>query len=298
MATFQAQTRGRNSRKRSFHETESIENDRNHETQSPAYHIYENPRKRQKLSPIQSVLKNAPKFNHKTSTFSPYHSSSSGNITDSNKKPISIFYQISDYTPQQIHNILKYTKFGENRPILLFADNDIDNFWIRSNRHHGPCRRSCIYDGNNNTTLIGKYDHYGHKFKDFMSVGIITKYLHSKQALDGEDMTEFKAGIDAGFEIIHALIEKNKMNTIIIPSKFPLSKRNKNEIFHRLDDGLHGKHKHLWYIQQKINELERKYAKNYTFVDCPVLFDHKSSMRAEKLMAEMNERKEIKQILS
>ena len=111
-------------------------------------------------------------------------------------------------------------------------------------------------------------------------------------------MRQFKAGIDAGFEIIHGLIEKKKINTIIIPSKFPLSKRNENEIFHRLDDGLHGKHEHLLYIQQKINEIEKKYANNYTFIDCPVLFGQKSSFRAEKLMAETNERKKIQQTLS
>eukprot|EP01083_Nonionella_stella_P288688 982369_1 len=190
---------------------------------------------------------------------------------------VTIYYQIPDYTAEQIHNILSTTIKGSTRPLLLFSDNDIDNYWFRLNRNkhykYSKNQRQQVYDHDANALLIGKYDNYNNS--DFLSIGIITNYIANDRV--PKEWDEFEKNINGSFEIIFELIKKKKIRHIIIPSKYPLSKNNTKEIFHRLNYGCHLKERHLRYIQSKINELEQKFATHYLFINQPLYFDDKAS---------------------
>eukprot|EP01084_Bolivina_argentea_P156009 271857_1 len=117
--------------------SESIEGD------SSSFSSTEPPRKRRKKY-LQSALKSQKRLSNEN-------------------KSITIYYQTTDYTKEQINYILSNTIKGVNRPIFLFSDNDIDNYWLRINRNNTntntntntQSNRHQLYDKDYNSLLIG-----------------------------------------------------------------------------------------------------------------------------------------------
>mmetsp|Transcript_39229 Transcript_39229/g.64200 ORF Transcript_39229/g.64200 Transcript_39229/m.64200 type:complete len:832 (-) Transcript_39229:164-2659(-) len=185
------------------------------------------------------------------------------NIEKAGKRLI-VWYQIAPFTKEQIDNILTHTEKGKNRPLILFADNEADNFCVRSKgKNKAPLPRT----GNNlsdaNSRLLSKYDN----LKDddnFLSVGIVTTFLNRQNC---GTFTDFTRNIDENFKFVRTVIDRFHIRHLIVPAKYPSPSKQRG-ITHALS-GAGLQLKHLRYIQQQIDEIEGTYAKTYYITEVP-----------------------------
>eukprot|EP01084_Bolivina_argentea_P209920 357474_1 len=129
------------------------------------------------------------------------------------KKDIRMFFQLSDVTEKQIENILSNTRKDIDRPLILFSDNDWDNYFLSRARYISEYNTNIGYKHKRqlteldnkldiNSKLLSKYDDL--ESNNFLSFGIVT-YYQNKQSL--KNYENFKANINANFKILKNYIK-------------------------------------------------------------------------------------------
>eukprot|EP01083_Nonionella_stella_P133347 405388_1 len=184
------------------------------------------------------------------------------------KGNLRMFFQFSNLTEKQITNILRNTRKGSERPLILFADND-DQFFQRvvCNRGEVTERKSSDDLWDTNAKLLHKYENW---FCDkFLSFGIITDF---KDCAMYEEEDKFKVNVDSNFRTLRNVVDTLKIKEIIIPCS---NSNTDVDASPYIFSGPHLSAHHLQYIQHKFDEFKALYIKQFIFIEHAVQYgDH------------------------